>query len=285
MRVPADCVLIDGMDITVEEAVYNEGRPMLNKKLISKGENHHRENPDPFLLSNTLVMTGSGRAVVCAVGKNTRFAQEFPVEQLREEEHLTELQQKLEKLAGYLGKWGYLAGFLIFLAMTLFLVFQIMIAESKELLSLETLQTILRYFTVGVSIVIVAVPEGLPLAVSISMAFSFDSMKRDNLLVKKLEAPETLGFIKEICTGKTATLTNNDLNVNYFYTAGRTIENYDRALTTSGLSKNIVELIKDIIILNSDARVEMSDDAKYIPEGSGLEVGMIKFLQQNDYEV
>lgn len=80
MRVPADCLLIEGQDITCDETLYNEGRPMVNSKQVSKGEEHHRENPDCFLLANSLVMTGSGRAVVCAVGKHTRFAQEFPVE-------------------------------------------------------------------------------------------------------------------------------------------------------------------------------------------------------------
>lgn len=73
--------------------------------------------------------------------------------------------------------------------------------------------TILRIFTTAVAVVIVAIPEGLPLAVSISMAFSVDTMKKDNLLVKKMAACEALGFIKEICTGKTATLTNNDMEV------------------------------------------------------------------------
>ena len=80
MRVPADCILIDGMDITADETAYNEGRTLVNKKQISKGQDHHRENPDPFLLANSLVMTGSGRAVVCAVGKHTRYTQEFEIE-------------------------------------------------------------------------------------------------------------------------------------------------------------------------------------------------------------
>ena len=74
MRVPADCTLLDGQDITADETVYNEGRSLVNVKSVSKGEEQHRENPDPFLLANSLIMTGSGRAVVCAVGSHTRFA-------------------------------------------------------------------------------------------------------------------------------------------------------------------------------------------------------------------
>ena len=73
--------------------------------------------------------------------------------------------------------------------------------------------SILRIVTTAIAVVIVAIPEGLPLAVSISMAFSVDTMKKDNLLVKKMSACENLGYIKEICTGKTATLTCNDMHV------------------------------------------------------------------------
>ena len=69
-RAPADCILIDGMDITVDEAQYYNGVETIVKKSLSNGENH-RDNPDPFILSRSLVMTGSGRAVVCSVGKNT----------------------------------------------------------------------------------------------------------------------------------------------------------------------------------------------------------------------
>lgn len=59
--------------MTAEETVYNEGRTLVNVKAVSKGADHHRENPDPFLLANSLIMTGSGRAVICAVGPHTRF--------------------------------------------------------------------------------------------------------------------------------------------------------------------------------------------------------------------
>lgn len=73
MRLPADCILIDGMDIQVDEAPYFEDRETINKKTPSRGsidENNHTEHPDPFLLSDSLVMSGSGIAVVCAVGNN-----------------------------------------------------------------------------------------------------------------------------------------------------------------------------------------------------------------------
>jgi P-type E1-E2 ATPase len=111
-------------------------------------------------------------------------------------------------LAGIFGKWGYFASFVIFTCACLFYITYI-IVESKPLIDGTTFKKGLEYFTIAVAVVIVAVPEGMPLAVSLSMAFSIDTMKRDNLLVKRIEAVETTGTVSEICTGKTATLTKN----------------------------------------------------------------------------
>ena len=88
-----------------------------------------------------------------------------------------------------------------------------MISSNTELLTSETLLKVLDFFTTAMAIIIVAVPEGLPLAVSISLAFSVDTMKKDNLLVKKMDACETLGIVNTICTGKTGTLTENKMCV------------------------------------------------------------------------
>lgn len=78
MKVPADCILINGLDVTVDEGVYFEDRETIVKKSVSDGTieyNNHLENPDPFLLRGSLVRSGSGRAVVCAVGERSRIAE------------------------------------------------------------------------------------------------------------------------------------------------------------------------------------------------------------------
>jgi len=152
---------------------------------------------------------------------------------------MTPLQEKLEKMAGLFGKWGYFAGFVIFCAQVLFLFFNLVFTDN-DLMSNQTLLKILGYFTTAVTIVIVAVPEGLPLAVSLSMAFSIDTLKQDQLLVKNIEAVETMGTITEICTGKTATLTQNDMTVNCFYTVGQFIQNrLPDTFITSGLNQDV----------------------------------------------
>lgn len=95
-----------------------------------------------------------------------------------------------------------------------------MFSSSASLLDTDTLMKFLSVFTTAVAVIIVAVPEGLPLSISIAMAFSIDTLKKDQLLVKHLKACEEMGSITEICTGKTATLTNDDLKVHSIYTAG-----------------------------------------------------------------
>ena len=90
MRIPADCLLIEGMDITCDESMYGD---LSNNavKMQSLGDDQHRENPDPFLLTKSLVKTGSGRAVVLSVGANTRWTQEHPVEDLEDDNEMTPL--------------------------------------------------------------------------------------------------------------------------------------------------------------------------------------------------
>jgi Ca2+-transporting ATPase len=108
------------------------------------------------------------------------------------------------------------------------------------------------------------------------------------MLIKKMEACETMGTVSEICTGKTATLTKNDMNVKVMYTAGQFIQTNNRnksVFLNSNLTEEAVTKIVDCIVYNCDSRVEMSDDAMYEACGNGTEVGMLRFLQQNDYEI
>jgi Ca2+ transporting ATPase len=278
MRIPADCVLLESMDLTLDESMYFEDRETVSFKNTSQGPDQHiAVNPDILLLARSLVLTGSGRAVVAAVGKQTRINGKMEQEELQQDETPTPLQERLEKMVSVLSKIGYICGFAIFFGMTLWLVCRIMFSEDAQMLSMDTLMKILRIFTITVAVSMVAVPEGLPLAISISMAFSIDVMKKDNLLVKKMEACESLGQIREICTGKTATLTENKMTVNRFYAAQRTIV-ADNSHSLESLNEGVAQIIKDCIIINNSSRIEMSDDAIYVPEGNGTEVAMLKFL-------
>ena len=134
--------------------------------------------------------------------------------------------------------------------------------------------------------IIVAVPEGLPMTITLSLAYSVMRMKDDGLLVKNLTAPEVMGSVEEICTGKTATLTKNDMKVMQFYCQSRLIKNTRKnTLFNCELSDFMIENIKEGILFNCDARIEMNDQAQYCPVGNGTEVGLIKFLQDAEVPV
>ena len=138
-------------------------------------------------------------------------------EKLNIEEEETPLQQKLETIANEIGKVGVYVAILTFIAMTVNLVFKTLMAD-KELFTMDNLSHIVNYIIIAITVIVVAVPEGLPLAVTISLAFSVMKMKKENNLVRKLEASETMGGANEICTDKTGTLTLNQMTVKEFYT-------------------------------------------------------------------
>lgn len=229
-------------------------------------------------------MTGSGRAVVCAVGDHTRWFSEHPVEDLEDDNEKTPLQKRLENLADYIKQYAYISAILIFISMIAFVVFKIVFGP-EQLLSNSTLQKLLRAFTTAVAIVIVSVPEGLPLAVSIAMAFSVKRMKEDSLLVKKMAACENLAYTNIICTGKTGTLTEGRMHVREFYAGGQNYQ-FGRENIES-LNDDLRNLLIDCIIMNNDAKIEMvyETEAVYEPVGNSTEAAMLNFLYENKINV
>lgn len=137
---------------------------------------------------------------------------------------MTPMQERLEFMAGKLGKWAYFSAFTIFIIQSLFFIIKILVVEELELLSISSLVRFLDFFSTAVAIIVVSIPEGLPLAVSLSIAFSLDSMKSDNILVKNNEAFEKMGMVDQICTGKTSTLTNGKMDVQCYITCGKFID-------------------------------------------------------------
>jgi len=295
MRVPADCLLIEGLDVEVDEAYYNDEETKIVKKRVATPEDKSefemsREaeknawNPDPFLLSNTLITKGIGKAVVLAVGNLSQRGMKEASREL-EDEAITPLQEKLERIASQIGKYGIYSAAAIFAVMTLHLIIKILFTNAK-MLDGATLTSILKFFTIAVTIVMVAVPEGLPLAVSISAAYSLDKMKHQSLLVKNIEAMERMGQIDNICTGKTGTLTQNDMYVTDFYADGVDVCNDKPQILRQGvISNDCLNILIEGILYNCDSRIEMSDDALYQPEGNSTECGLLRFLQYNDYPI
>jgi len=143
-------------------------------------------------------------------------------EKLNIEDEITPLQAKLETIANEIGKVGVYVAILTFVAMSINLSISLYLAN-KTFLTIETLNKFIDFVIIAVTIIVVAVPEGLPLAVTISLAFSVMKMKLENNLVRKLDASETMGGANEICTDKTGTLTKNQMSVKEFYTLDKVI--------------------------------------------------------------
>ena len=138
-------------------------------------------------------------------------------EKLNIEEEETPLQQKLETIANEIGKIGVYVALLTFIAMTEKLIVDTTSDPSRFLLSINTLKALVNFVIIAITVIVVAVPEGLPLAVTISLAFSVMKMKQEKNLVRKLHASETMGGANEICTDKTGTLTMNQMTVKEVY--------------------------------------------------------------------
>lgn len=213
MRIPADSILISGTDVSADESAMTGEPDQVDKTPVTIDNYDH--NPNPFLIGKTLIVQGQGLAVVCAVGVNTRSG--MAEEKLNIEEECTPLQGKLETIANEIGKLGVFVSILTFIGLTIFLIVDTVQDNSKTLIASGTLKELIDYLIISITIIVVAVPEGLPLAVTISLAYSVMKMKEENNLVRKLEASETMGGANEICTDKTGTLTKNQMTVKEFY--------------------------------------------------------------------
>jgi magnesium-transporting ATPase (P-type) len=131
----------------------------------------------------------------------------------------------------------------------------------------------------------VAIPEGLPLTVGVSLAFSVKKMFNDGILVRKLDAPERLAGCEEILCGKTATITTNEMTVAYFYLEANQFKNARKdTFFHCELTQETIELVKDSILYNCSATVEMGETT-FAPAGNGTEVGLLSFLQDADIPI
>ena len=168
-------------------------------------------NPCPFLLQNTLVETGTGTAVVLAVGDNTNQGQTGL--SMNIEEKQTPLQNKLDTIANQIGKAGFGVAILVFIIVCVRTMLTIFWEQERSLTDNQNVADVLNAFILGITIVVVAIPEGLPLAVTIGLAFSVGKMQEENNLVRSMKSAETMGNADEICTDKTGTLTLNQMQV------------------------------------------------------------------------
>jgi Ca2+-transporting ATPase len=211
--IPVDGILITGHGIKCDESSATGESDLLKKmsgdeafKAIERHDN--LKKVDPFILSGAKVSEGVGTFMVTATGVHSSYGKTMM--SLREESEVTPLQNKLNVLATYIAKLGGAAALLLFVV--LFIEFLVGL-KSSSAPPAEKGQQFLNILIVAITVVVVAVPEGLPLAVTLALAFATTRMLKDNNLVRLLRSCETMGNATTICSDKTGTLTQNKMSV------------------------------------------------------------------------
>ncbi|KAM0421954.1 hypothetical protein ACHAPD_000396 [Fusarium lateritium] len=213
--IPVDGVFISGHNLSCDESSAT-GESDLIKKVGADQVLHALLNEpapqlkklDPFIISGAKVLDGVGTFLVTAVGEQSSYGKTMM--SLRDDPGLTPLQAKLNLLAGYIAKLGSAAGLLLFsVLLIIFLAGLPNNSDSGE----QKGQAFLQILITSITVIVVAVPEGLPLAVTLSLAFATKKMTRENNLVRHLQSCETMGNATVICSDKTGTLTENVMTV------------------------------------------------------------------------
>lgn len=210
--IPVDGIFISGHNVKCDESSATGESDNLKKnpgdEVYDAIETHKNLGKlDPFIISGGKVTEGVGTFLVTAVGVNSSYGKTMM--SLREPSQTTPLQAKLNVLAEYIAKLGLGAGLALFMAT--FIKFLVGLKDIEGGPA-EKGQQFLRVFIVAVTVVVVAVPEGLPLAVTLALAFATTRMLKDNNLVRLLRACETMGNATTVCSDKTGTLTQNKMS-------------------------------------------------------------------------
>ncbi|KAL9244070.1 hypothetical protein vseg_017882 [Gypsophila vaccaria] len=240
--VPADGIFISGYNLLLDEST-----------LTGESEPVYVDNGNPFLLSGTKVQDGSAKMLVTAVGMRTEWGNlKETVNKERDDE--TPLQVKLDGIAKFMGKLGLVfAGLTFFAFLTRFLVEKGVHHELRRWSSKDAMK-LLNYFATAVIVVVIAVPEGLPLAVMLSLAFAMKKLMKAKALVRQLSACETMGSATCICTDKTGTLTTNHMVVDKIWLSGLNKEMKANDIR-SGISDCVLSTLLQATLLNTGAEV------------------------------
>ncbi|CBZ55147.1 hypothetical protein NCLIV_055720 [Neospora caninum Liverpool] len=182
----------------------------------------HHEVASPVLLSGTTLSTGSGTALVVAVGRYSQVGQMF--QKLAYDAEPTPLQRKLNALAEDIGNFGLISAVVAFFVLLLeFWTMYFFQDPATRESALDVVHDHVEFFVTAITMLVVAVPEGLPLAVTISLAYSIGQMLKDQNYVRRLAACEIMGGANEICSDKTGTLTKNQMTVTQFWDGEKTV--------------------------------------------------------------
>ncbi|OHT09384.1 Calcium-transporting ATPase 4, plasma membrane-type [Tritrichomonas foetus] len=265
-KVAADGLFISGRDLKLNEsAVTGEVLPVS----IS--------DENPFCCSGCTVENGDAYMVVIAVGPHTQTGLVFAHMAQQDADHeKTPLEEKLDYLAKiitYVGMVGALLTFIVLLV-------QWAIDIAKVKWEWRMLSGLVQHFIVAVTIFVCAVPEGLPLAVTISLSYSMSRMMEDNNFVRHLNACETMGGASNICSDKTGTLTTNKMTVTQFYTG---LKDYDQN-TLPEMPEELKKIFGIGISVNTKGSVKTDDKGILVYDGKSTECALCLYVERMGFD-
>lgn len=282
--IPADAILVEGQceadessitgesdtikkfDLTTALSIYNGSEVSSTvSELPDIGERNSKGEkiPDCMLISGSKLLSGLGKAVVTSVGTNSIYGRTMM--SLKVEPDPTPLQERLSQLADSISVYGCVAAIILFSVLFIRFLFYVLLPNGRfhDLTRAEKGNKFMNIFITAITVIVVAVPEGLPLAVTLALAFATTRMTKDGNLVRELRACETMGSATAVCSDKTGTLTENIMTVVKGIIAGHKFDDYEgssspNAKKTQTLFKDFIpdankDLIFANIILNSTA--------------------------------
>lgn len=264
-EVPADGELLESVSLNVDESTLT-GEPMCHKSANEQDFDKEATYPTNHVLKGTKVMEGHGVFRVTAVGDRTENGKVFEAAQI-DDSVKTPLNEQLDGLSDWITKLSYVFAALVVVG-RLFIYFLGDNSLEWSHITAYVLQTLM----IAVTLIVVAVPEGLPMAVTLSLAYSMRRMLKTNNLVRKMHACETMGATTVICTDKTGTLTQNQMSVEEtnFYGLSQQVLGADE---TS-------RLVMENMALNSTASLDLSHAEQPVVLGNPTEGALLLWLRE-----
>ncbi|GAB4851634.1 Alpha carbonic anhydrase 4 [Ancistrocladus abbreviatus] len=265
--IPADGLFISGYDLLIDES-----------SLTGESEPVYVHKDKPFLLSGTKVQDGSGKMLVTTVGMRTEWG-ELMETVSEEDDNETPLQVKLNGVATVIGQIGLAFAVLTFLVLAVRYLVEKAVHHRFTHWSMNDALKLINYFAIAVTIIVVAIPEGLPLAVTLSLAFAMKKLMNDRALVRHLSACETMGSASCICTDKTGTLTTNHMVVDKIWISGKDREikvTKNGDCLKSEISEAVFGILLQGIFLNTSAEVVRDKDGNNSILGQPTESALLE---------
>lgn len=244
-EIPADAQLVEAVNLQVDESSLT-GEPLTTKSIDATKEGNEAYPPN-VILRSTMVMNGRGTAVVTAVGDATEIGK-VAQKSTESTSVKTPLNIQLDKLAKLISKIGTIVSVAAFV---IFLVHDILtnsIWHGNDYFGM--MHIVLNYFMMAVTLIVMAVPEGLPMAVTLALALNMRRMLKSNVLVRKLHASETMGAVTVICTDKKGTLTQNKMRVDHITPANPSDPNSELLLNVAMAVNSTAELDGENVVGN-----------------------------------